>query len=140
MRNLFLLVVVVAALFPLDSFACRPDMAFVNLPFVEKVEEASPLFVGQVAEVGGDYLDFRIISTRRGTPPAGQSVRVPHESAGYGKCGKLEFTAGDIWLFAENDLPFGATTKLTEADLGSDGGADIEAVIQRVGQRISPGH
>jgi hypothetical protein len=88
-----------------------------------------------VAEAGDDYVVFDVKSAARGAEP-GKTLRVKHQ--GYGTCGTLTFVKGETWLFAANDLPMGATTRLTAEDMGADGGANIDELVKRLGKRIDP--
>ena len=91
----------------------------------QKIDAASLVFIGKVEEVGEGYVIFRIGTPGKGAAAKGETMKLDHKE--YGTCGKLDFKAGDVWLYA-GDTTFSASQKIEEADLE----ADIAAVLARL--------
>ncbi len=108
------------------ALACSP--VYDPRTLVEKAAGRPELFVGKVVEVGADFIVMQVLSSR-GTPTIGENLRKTH--GGYGTCGKLTFTPGDVWLY-DTDMPLSLSQKLTPEDLGADHGSNIDALIARL--------
>lgn len=138
LRNGLLLAAILLSLLPLPAVACRPNGAWLQRPFLQKLPGTA--FLGKVTAATDSAWEkpgsvrFTVLASK-GDPAVGQNVTFPTKD--YGTCGKYSFRVGEVWLYA-GDGPFGATLKPTAADLGADGGKDFGALLSRISARLDP--
>lgn len=142
MRYVFLPLLAGLLLAGFPALACRPNVEWINRPFIEKMAGSPEIFLGKVLEVTTaewrkpGTVVFQVLASR-GAHKAGETVKLPYED--YGTCGKLDFKTGEVWLYAGGG-PFDSSLQPTASDLGDDNGADFEALLKRIGTRLNPGY
>lgn len=125
------LLICLALLVATPALACSP--MYDTRSLTEQAAALPELFVGRVVEVGEDSIKLEVLASR-GTPEAGETVSRAHKS--YGTCDQLEFAVGEIWLY-DTDMPLSFSRRIEPADLGSDNGKDIDALVQHVQNRLA---
>jgi hypothetical protein len=125
MRFISIALVALLVLFTADAQACSPTRDYANRTVQQKMDEAELTFIGTVTDTGEGYVVFRIGTPGKGAAAKGETMRLAHKE--YGTCGKLDFKAGDVWLYA-GDTTFSASQKIDAADAE----AEISAVVAKI--------